>query len=76
MNKEFEKGQIYERIRQSSYQKLFLGYGCLLFSILYFFIPSLQKDSINTWVSVFLFILGLICLFIGYDEKKKLRLLK
>jgi hypothetical protein len=71
INKQFDKGREYERLRRDSSRNLWLGYGLLLYPILMIFGKHFDLTSF-----ILLIVLGLFCLYVGYSEKKELKKFK
>jgi len=76
MRNKFELGREYERKDSNKRLYLFLGYGTIIWSILfsigYYFTPTKS----NMYTSLFLLFFGLFFLYVGYSEKKELKKLK
>ena len=70
MTNEFEAGMEYERNRSERFQKLFLGYSCIIFSFISLFGVFLTK-TLPTWFPFFLLIIGFGSLWVGYNIKLK-----
>ena len=68
---EFEKGQKYEQLKKSSWDKISLGYGLLSANLL---IPFAYWDFMTKIIGIGLFnFIALICLWLGYSEKKEMK---
>lgn len=72
MVSKFEKGMRYEKLRANSFFHKFLGWACIVLSpILSLF--SLGILKIRFVCDLFLFIFGLLSLYLGYSEAKEMR---
>ncbi|CAK0756637.1 hypothetical protein CCP1ISM_60012 [Azospirillaceae bacterium] len=72
-SKEFEKGREYESLSHSALQHKFLGFGCLFFSILLFFVSFFRSQKDNYLTVIFLLGVGIISLYLGFSEAKELK---
>ena len=76
MANEFNKGREYERKQDSMRFHFFLGYGCvigsIIFSVGYFFNPT----KTNIYTSLLILLFGLLSLYLAYSEKKELKKLR
>lgn len=74
-SKEFEKGRAYERISDDSFFHLFFGWACIIMAIAWFFF-SVWSFKQRVWGMFYLLVFGIVSLYIGYSNKRKLEKLK
>lgn len=72
---EFNKGMLYERkMRDRSFHK-FLGWACILFGSFWFFF-SVWDFNTRAWGFVILLVVGVLSLYLSYQERKELKEIK
>ena len=71
MTEEFEKGREYERINSQKSQHLFLGWGFIIMSPIWFFF-SVWDFNVKFYGGIGLFVFGLLWLYVARSEKKQL----
>ena len=72
MTDDFETGREYERIDKNKFFHLFLGWGCVIMSPIWFFF-STWSFKMRFYGGIGILAFGLLALSLGYLEKKQLK---
>ena len=74
-NKDFEKGREYERKHEAISKNLFMGWALIVFSFIGL-IGVYWTETLPLWICIVLFFIGIGNLWMGYDDKKRLKEVK
>lgn len=73
MTNEFDKGREFERLKENMRWYLWLGYGSIIYLVI-FVLAELSNHSINNiYTIIALFLFGNANLYLGYSAKKELK---
>lgn len=72
MTNQFEKGREYEREKESMRWYLWLGYGSIIYLVIFVLAELFNHKIDNIYTIIALLLFGIASLYLGYSKKKEL----